>query len=56
MLRVELKAGLETQNHTVDVFHKGLNIGAGVEVRTFANVAQFEAEISKDSESGDTDC
>lgn len=56
MLRVELKAGLETQNHTVDVFHKGLNIGAGVEVRTFANVAQFEAEISKDFESGDTDC
>lgn len=56
MLCVELKAGPELQNHTVDVFDKGLNIGAGVEVSIFANVAQFEAEISKDSESGDTDC
>ncbi|KAI6774939.1 hypothetical protein HG530_001697 [Fusarium avenaceum] len=32
VLRVELKARLEIQNHTVDVFDKGFNIGAGVEI------------------------
>ncbi|CAJ0544476.1 Ff.00g036360.m01.CDS01 [Fusarium sp. VM40] len=56
VLRVELKAGFEIQNHTVDVFDKGLNISAGVEVSIFANVARLDAEIRKDSESSGTDC
>ncbi|KIL86137.1 hypothetical protein FAVG1_10533 [Fusarium avenaceum] len=56
VLRVELKAGLEIQKHTMDVFDKGFNIGTGAQMNIFANVAQFEVHISKESESGDIDC